>query len=174
MFKATYALVSLLALSMPSHLFAQQAIIARGGWEAFPNVEYQGGDATQPKRLQGMLVLTDSTIALHACAWVSCGPVPNDTSKPPFAAKALFTIALRDIKDVSSVSQVRGPGVGDKIALGMLAGDRTEEAVGIVYETATSAEAPFFKTLKTHANAVEAKIRFRLKKLGIELKGIDR
>ena len=59
--------------------------------------------------------------------------------------------------------------MGSKLALGLLAGDRKEELVGLVYESATSAEAPIFKTQKAQAAALEAKIRFRLKKLGVVL-----
>lgn len=166
--KTMVAVVFAAVLAAPKSLHAQR-IYVKDGWEAFPNVEYQGGDATQPKRLQGMLVLTDSTIALHPCAWVSCGPVPNDTTKPPFAPKPFFTIRLSELKEVASSSDVRGPSAGAKLMVGALAGDRKDEFVGLVYETSSRAEAPTFRTEKTHANAIEAKIRFRLKKLGIDL-----
>ena len=174
-----FRIVSIVAAAMVSFATvsagAQQPILTGKGWEAFPNVDYQGGDATQPKRLlQGMLVLTDSTIALHACAWVNCTP-PRDTTKLPFVEKPYFTIRLADIKEVASSSEVRGPSTASRIMIGgALAGDRKEELFGLVYETAASAEAPVFRTQQHQSGAVEAKIRFRLKKLGIDLKGNER
>jgi hypothetical protein len=114
----------------------------------------------------GWLVLTDSTLSLHACGRQFCA---THKDLPLYDSIPYFTIPLRSITDVSSSTQVRGPSTGSKIAFGLLAGDRKEEFVGLVYETATSAEAPIFKTQKAQASALEAKIRFRLKKLGIVL-----
>jgi hypothetical protein len=164
-------LVIALAFLIPAIASAQRPIIARDGWEAFPFSQYIGGDATQPKPFKGiryMLVLTDSAIAFHECVVYEC---LAQSDKVPFKPTPVFSIPLRQIKEIASSSQVRGAGFGAKLAVGMLAGDRTEEHVGIVYETETSAEAPVFQVDKTHANAIEAKVRFRLKKLGIELPG---
>lgn len=144
------------------------AVIARDGWEAFPVVEYQGGDATQPKKRAGMLVLTDSTLALHECYWTGCYDFKKQ-EKPPFRAEPLYLIPLRAVREVSASSQVRGPSTSSRIAWGMLASDRTEEFVGLVYESASSAEAPVFKTMKSQSGAIEAKVRFRLKKLGVDI-----
>jgi hypothetical protein len=157
-----------LAPALASPATAQIPIIVRDGWEAFPNVEYQGGDATQPKKRLGMLVISDSTIALHECVRVDC----IDVSKPalPFRNPPLISIAFRTVRRVDAATSVRGPGAGDLIALGGLATDRTEELVAIVYETSTSAEAPVFKAMKTHAAAIEAKVLFRMRKLGIDLR----
>lgn len=142
--------------------------IARDGWEAFPQVEYVGGDASQPKKRAGMLVLTDSSLAMHPCVWDGCYDHIKQ-QKLPYKPEPYYIIPLKGISEVSSSSQVRGPSVGGRIAWGVLATDRTEELFGLVYETATSAEAPVFKTMKAQAGAIEAKVRFRLKKLGLSV-----
>jgi hypothetical protein len=145
---------------------AQTAIIARDGWEAFPNVEYLGGDATQPKRLRGMLVLTDSTISLHQCEVSTCNDLK---SKPAFKPIPIYTIRLSTLKGVQNAAQQKGAGLGEKILVGGLLSDQKVGTVVLTYESTSSAEAPVFKTDEAHGAALEAKIRFRLKKLGIEL-----
>lgn len=158
--------VVLVALVGDAHLVAAQSIIARDGWEAFPEVEYQGGDTTQPKKRTGMLVLTDTTLALHKCRKEYC----KDTKgKVPFKDPPYFTVLLSTLTAVDSSSQVRGPSTGDRIAWGGLAMDHTDEFVGLVYETPTNVQAPIFRTEKAQSAALAAKIRFRLKKLGIAL-----
>lgn len=158
------------ALLVAAHTASAQppatGIFARGGWEAFPGVEYRGGDATQPKQRWGILVLTDTNVALYRCALTTCG---DPKKSAPFKGDPLMSIALSTIKDVSSSSQVRGPGMDAKLFLGGLATDKSEEFVGIVYETASSAEAPVFKTNTAQSAAIDAKLKFRLRKLGIEL-----
>lgn len=47
--------------------------------------------------------------------------------------------------------------------------DQTEELVGFVYESETTAEAPVFKTERAQAAAIAVKVKFRLKKLGVTL-----
>jgi len=142
------------------------AVVARDGWEAFPQVEYQGGDATQPKKRWGILVLTDSTLAFHECF---DGAFCPERKGKLFKEPAIFTAKLTLIQEIGSSTQVRGASATGKIAFGILANDRREEFLGFVYESATSAEAPVFKTLKTQAAAIEAKVKFRLKKLGVML-----
>ncbi len=161
-----------LAALKPAHAqFTGKAVgdmvIERDGWEAFPFVQYQGGVGSMSKKVTGVLVLTDSTIALHECAVSSCS---DDKKKGVFKETALLVVQLKSIQEVSSSTQVRGPTVGARLAFGLLAGDRTEEYFGVAFETATTAEAPIFKTRKTQAAMIDAKIRFRLKKLGLELK----
>lgn len=147
--------------------FAQQQIVARDGYEAFPNVEYRGGDATQPKRLYGYLVLTDSTIALHPC--FSGSRCLEDKKKGLFEPTPYFTIRLSTLKAIQNSASEKGAGIGEKLLIGNLAGGQKEGIVALTYETATSVEAPVFKTDEAHGVALEAKLRFRLKKLGIEL-----
>ena len=166
---STVSVLAALASFSPAAFAQPPVIIARDGWEAFPEVEYQGGDATKPKKMYGMIVLTDSTIALHRCRWQYCEDDRKEV-KTPFLPEPLYLIPLRRIQEISASSQVRGPSVGSRIAFGLLAGDQKQEFVGLVYETESSAEAPVFRTLKTQSGAIEAKVRFRLKKLGVELK----
>ena len=149
----------LLPVSLPA-----QSIIVRDGWEAFPNVEYQAGDATQPKKRYGVLVLTDSSVALFECRLSDCGDSPP---RPLWQKAPYFVIPLAKVTGVGSNSLVRGASTGDKLLLGALAGSHSEEFVAVRYETAASAEAPVFRVGKNMAGAIEAKIRFRLKKLGI-------
>lgn len=147
---------------------AQPAIVVRDGYEAFPSVEYMGGDATQPKKMRGMLVLTDSSLALHACT--DTAQCTEFRGRPLFKAEPLYVIRLASIKQVEASTTVRGQSVAGKLLWGGLASNNAEDLVGVVYETASSAEAPVFKTVKAQSAALEAKILFRLKKLGVELK----
>jgi hypothetical protein len=135
------------------------------GFEAF-NVEYQGGDATHSKKRWGMLVITDSTVGFYECLWSGC---LADKKKSMIKEPPIWLIPLEYVKEVSSSNQVRGATVGGKLMWGSLAGDRTEEFVGLVYESETNAEAPIFKTRTAQSGAVEAKIRFRLKRKGISI-----
>lgn len=156
------------AILAPSAVSAQAAdvIIAGEGWEAFPDVRYEGGDARHSRKLTGVLVLTDSTLGFYPCRHGQCVP---DKTRPIWKEPAHFIIPLTAIETVEASSRVRAPGVGSKIVWGMFANDRAEEFVGIVHETESSAEAPVFKVRQTQSSAIDAKIRFRLKKLGREL-----
>jgi hypothetical protein len=162
---ARAVLVALSLAAIPGDLAAQM-IVAVDGRDEFQRVEYVGGDASQPKKEYGWLVLTDSTIAIHGCPQVAC---PHDKKRRYYREEPEYTVHLRHITEVTSSSQVRGPSTGSRLALGFLAGDRTEEFVGLVYETENAVEAPVFKTQRAQSAALEAKIKFRLKRLGVEL-----
>lgn len=140
------------------------------GSESFSRIEYIGGDATQPKKLYGWLVLTDSTLEWRDCTHSDCR---GHKDGEYFKREARFTIPLRTMTELASSSEVRGASVESKLLIGSLAGDRRFEYVLVVYEHATSAEAPVFKTQKAQSDALEAKIRFRLKRLGITLQPPD-
>ncbi len=163
----SWYVAALLAINLPT-LAVAQTIIAKPDREEFEGVEYVGGDATQPKKLYGWLVLTDSTLSIHDCSGRReyCGAKEKGNYYKP---EPLFTIDLRRITSVESSSDVRGANAGSKILVGALAGDRKEEFVGLTYETKSSAEAPIFKTQKAQSAALEAKIRYRMKKLGVAL-----
>jgi hypothetical protein len=143
-----------------------QRILSVDGRDEFQNVEYVGGDATQQKSRSGWLVVTDSTLSIHRCRLSGC--LPHDKNRY-YEEVPDYQIPLRTITEVTSSSQVRGPSTGSRIALGVFAGDRSEEFVGIIYETESSAEAPVFRTKQAQSAALEAKLRFRLKRLGVEL-----
>lgn len=157
------SLLLLVPVVVSSQPYSGPSILVRDGWEGFPAVEYQGGDGTMPKKRTGMLVLTDSTLGFYSCPY-DC---EHDSKKPKFFDKPIFRLPLASVKEVSSSSQVRGATFGSKLMLGAFAGDRTEEFFGFVYESSTSAEAPVFKTMKAQSGAIEAKVKFRLKKLGL-------
>lgn len=89
-----------------------QDIVVGDGFEAFPWVEYQGGDSGYPKKFYGMLVLTDSTVALHPC-WNRYCEV--NKKKGPFKIPPYFSIRLADLKEVSNSSRVRGPELATRL-----------------------------------------------------------
>lgn len=156
--------LSLYALFAPSISRAQDFQV-RNGYEA-TYAMYLGGDAKETKKREGIIVLTDSAIAFYECRWRYC-ETRRDTLFD--AAQLIWRRPLTQIKGVSASTQNRGPSVLGRATFGVLAMDQNKEYFGFTYETETSAEAPVFETMKTVAGALEAKVRFRLKKLGIEL-----
>lgn len=162
------ALALMLAFVASTARSQENAMLSGDGWEAFPFVEYKGGDSRLPRARYGVLVLTDSTIALHDCAdRNNCRN--NSRRHPVFKDSAVLVIRLADLRAVSASTETRGPGVGRRVMWGVLANDRTVEQVSLAYDTETTAEAPVFATRPTHAAAIEAKILFRLRRLGVEL-----
>lgn len=153
-----------LLLTLPAALNAQPPIMTGPGWEGFPHVEYQGGDATQMKKLEGILVLTDSTVALHQCVY-EC---TSKGGRAAFFPTPLYVIRLRTITVVNSASAARVQD-GERPILEALLDPASADDLLIVYETEQNAEAPHFRAQKTQSAAIEAKIRFRLKKMGIVL-----
>jgi len=107
-----------------------QAVIARNGWEAFPGVEYQGGDGTQPKKRWGVLALTDSALGFYPCFDIEY--CQERKGKLLVWDKPIFVVPLRQVTEVSSSSQVRGASVTGKLAFGLLANDRAVEFFGFV------------------------------------------
>lgn len=157
-------------LALASSAAAQEPIIVGDGFEAFPGVEYRGGDARFSKQVFGVLILTDSSLAFHQCTpteYYACHPRGDD---PFWKAEPLFVVPLAALREVQVSSRVRDATAGSKLLLGIFAGDREEEYIGFVHETVTSAEAPVFRTMKTQAGAIEAKVRYRMEKLGLELR----
>lgn len=131
------------------------------GWEAF-EVTYVGGDTRYPKKQYGVLVLTDSTIAIHEC--IVTGECVARKNGDLFKSPAKFTIPLRSVKDVVKTEQRRaGGGTG-------LGADHVEARITITYATANSAESPIFDAIsREHATVVETKLRARLEKLGVKI-----
>ena len=139
-------------------------IVARDGWEAFLSVEYRGGHAQFDSRVVNLaLVLTDSTLGAYRCITGSCWAKDGD---PIWKDPPLFVVRLDQITSVDASTSVRPASVGSKLLIGMLASDKREEFFGFAFESETSAEAPVFKTQATQAGALDAKIKFRLKKMG--------
>lgn len=157
-------LMSALAVA-PERAVAQE-MLAVDGWEGFPMVEYKGGDAAYRKKGFGMLVLTDSTIAFYECITLSCGK----TKRGYFEDKGLiWSHPIKSVTDVSSSSQNKGASLTGRVMFGVLATDNNEEYFGFTYETDKTAESPVFKVPKTFSGAMEAKLKFRMKKLGVSV-----
>ncbi len=155
--------MTLFAMPVIAHSQQNRPIVTGDGWEAFPGVEYQGGDARFPKKLVGVLVLTDSTLEFRSCDNNYCEAYKD---RDVWGKKTYFVIPLTAITALDVSSSVRSADVGSKIFFGALASDRKQEFFGLAHETEDSAEAPVFLTRQTQAGAIEAKVRFRLKKLG--------
>jgi hypothetical protein len=162
-------ILTLVALLCSSPCLAQN-VIARDGWEAFPLVTYMGGDTTftfKPGLKPMMLVLTDDALSFHQCIGNACY---DRKDKLPYVAKPVYSIPLAAITKIANASQYAGADMAGKLFLGGLAPERTDNTFGIVYETATSAEAPLFKAKdRAVVDALDAKLRYRLKKRGIAL-----
>lgn len=158
-------LVSVALFATPAVLQSQD-ILVRDGYEAFPMVDYQGGDARFKKKGTGVLVLTDSTLAFYNCSWGYC----EDHKGRMFEPKGLiWSVPLNKITSVSVSSQNRGASVTGRVLFGALATDSNAEYFAFAHDTETSAEAPVFRTPKTMSGALDAKVRFKLRKLGINL-----
>jgi hypothetical protein len=109
-----------------------------------------------------VLVLTDTALAFFPCLSDYCDDRKNEL---PWKDPMYFSVPLARITGVQSSSQVRGPGVGGRIMLGLLAGDRTEGMFAVVHETDSSAEVPLFKLSVAQAGALDAKLRYRLARI---------
>lgn len=145
------------------------AIIVGDGWEAFPKVQYQGGHASFSQPMFGVLVLTDSTLTLHPCGdGGRCGYIP--TGGKVFKDSVLMRIRLADVRSVVASSQTVSPGVGRRVLWGSWANDRTQETVTLQVTTESSAEAPVFRTQLTQSATIDTKVRFRLERLGVQLR----
>lgn len=136
------------------------------GFEAFPSVQYVGGDARFTKKQLGILVLTDSTIEFHRCLLDGCAFRKGDGF---FAESRLWSIPLKNITAISAVARNTGPSTAGRVLWGVLATDKNREYIALTYDTDASAEAPVWETPKNMAATFEAKLRFRLRKAGLVL-----
>lgn len=114
----------------------------------------------------GVLVLTDSALGFYPCRVRQQGGCAVDKGKSVWTEPAHFVIALTGVQSLESSSRVRNASAGDRLLIGSLASDRPQNFITVAHETAASAEAPMFRTEVTQAGALDAKIRFRMKKLG--------
>lgn len=159
-----YLVVGLFA-ALAAPLRAQEIIVG-DGFEGFPMVDNKGGDSRFQKKGYGILVLTDSTLAFYSCAGASCKKHQGAYFTPE---ANIWSVPLTRIRSLSSNPQNRGASVGNRVLFGALASDTYEELFAFTHDTETSAEAPVFKTPWHMSLAMEAKLRFRLRKFGIEL-----
>jgi len=126
---------------------AAQTYHSGAGWEAFSPVKYEGGDAAQP--VLGVLVLSDTTVGLYACARKNCAEVTPQ--QQPFQGAALLEIPITAITGIRTTNRMAMPAYDDVV---------------ITYDRGTTVEAPLFRVSHLQAAAVDAKIRSRLSKLG--------
>ncbi len=128
--------------------------------EAIPRVQYLGGISTLPKRLSGILVLSDSGAGLYPCARPGC---KRDAEGHYLATTPLLFVPYRQITDVTAETRPQEVTAGQRIFEGKKASDRSDDIVTVTYETSTTAEAAVFKTEPSQSKSVAAKIRFRMK-----------
>lgn len=122
--------------------------------DTIPQVQYRGGSSTVKKRVSafGVIVLTDS--ALQFIAYRD----PNSTR---LELKPMIVIPLDSLTDFSTAAGHRAAGADST------ATDEGVDLVTLVYDTETSAEAPVFKLTDNMGGALLAKIKVRLRKLGL-------
>ena len=158
------AVLALLATIAVAPSLRAQKIIVHEGYEAFPLVEYKGGRAGFPKQSYGVLVVTDTTFEYWACCYSGFG----DNKQSVWDPKLMFwSVPLKWITEVNASTASKGASVTGRVMFGVLATDNNEEYFGFAFETDKTAEAPVFKMPKTFAGALEAKVKFRMKKLGV-------
>lgn len=78
-----------------------------------------------------------------------------------------LVIPLARITDIGSQTQRKEASVGSKLLFGGLARSRQEEFLTVTYELPDDAEAVVFRFEPKTSAAALAKIRFRMKKLGV-------
>lgn len=168
---SSLALAALLCLAVATRAAEAQRVepvMTGEGWEAFTRVQYEGGLTGFSRPLFGVLVATDTTISFHRCADQGrCERVPRN--KRVFAESADFVFRLAELKGIEARVRTVGPGVGRRVLFGVLANDRSEETLHLQIETDSSAEAPRFVTGAAHAEQIASKLRFRMKRLGLEI-----
>ncbi len=128
---------------VPSVLMAQKIDKKSGRpyWNVFP----RGGDSQLPSDIPMTLMMTDSTLELR---WKSSRDEPAD-----------YVIPIRMIVETSGRSNRVGGSLTNWAS--------GEESITIVYEHEKDAEAPLFKTDVGDSAQIAARIRFRMRKLGI-------
>ena len=115
-------------------------------------VEYVSGHAGKDEKEKGLLSIGDTTLTFTGAV-----------------SGTAFRIALREITEVSSQTDIRDASVGKKLLLGAFAGSRKQDFVQVTYETRDLAEGIVFKVKQNTSPGVVAKIRFAIKKLGAEV-----
>ncbi len=117
--------------------------------DMFPNVEYIGGKAGMEDQKKGTLLIGESDIKL--------------VDKK---GKALLSIPVQTITEVSNSTERKDAGLVKKAAFGIFAGSKREDFIVISTQTETDAEGLVFKVHeKNTAPGIVAKLRFRLSKV---------
>lgn len=119
--------------------------------DKIPKVRYKGGhEGWGEEEIRGTLLIGDSTLLFR------------DDDK-----KRSLEIPIRKITDIGNQTQRKEASVGSKLLFGSLARSRQEEFLAISYELPDNAEAVIFRFEPNTSAAVLAKIKFRMKKLGM-------
>lgn len=119
--------------------------------EIVQKVRYKGGHAAWgPDEIRGTLAIGDTAIVFQ----------DQD-------GKRELVIPIRKITDISNQTQRKEASVGSKLLFGGLARSRQEEFLTFSYELPDDAEAIIFRFEPNTAAAALAKIKFRMKKLGV-------
>ncbi|HWA16612.1 MAG TPA: hypothetical protein VG817_09270 [Gemmatimonadales bacterium] len=119
--------------------------------DRIPKVRYKGGhEGWGEEEIRGVLLIGDSTITFR------------DEDK-----KRTLVIPILKITDIGNQTQRKEASVGSKLLFGSLARSRQEEFLAIAYELPDNAEAVVFRFEPNTSAAVLAKIKFRMKKLGM-------
>lgn len=140
--RALSAMLSL-AIVFAGSLHAQDVI---------KKVRYKGGHAAWgEEEIRGILVIGDSILTFR-----------QDNDK-----ESTLDIPLRKVTDISSQTQRKEASVGSKLLFGGLARSRQEEFVAVSYDLPDNAEAIIFRFEPNTSAAALAKIKFRMRKLGV-------
>lgn len=136
------AFVALLAV-LPTALQAQKLDkkLGRAYWNIFP----RGGDSRIPSDVPMTLMMTDSTLELR---WKNSRDEAAD-----------YVIPIRMITELS--------GRSNRLNMGLTNWASGEASITIAYDTENDAEAPLFKTDVGDSAQITARIRFRMRKLGM-------
>jgi hypothetical protein len=121
------------------------------GQDVVPKVRYKGGhEGWGDDEIRGSLAIGDSMLVFQ----------DQD-------GKRTLQIPLRKVTDLSTQTQRKEASVGSKLLFGGLARSRQEEFIAVSYELPDNAEAVIFRFEPHTSAAVLAKIKFRMKRLGV-------
>jgi hypothetical protein len=121
------------------------------GQDVIPKVRYKGGhEGWGDDEIRGSLLIGDTTLVFQ------------DEDK-----KRTLEIPLRKITDIGTQTQRKEASVGSKLLFGGLAKSRQEEFIAVSYDLPDNAEAIVFRFEPHTSAAALAKIKFRMRKLGV-------
>lgn len=119
--------------------------------DKIPKVRYEGGhEGWGEQEIRGTLLIGDSSLVFE------------DDDK-----KQSLEIPILKITEIGNQTQRKEASVGSKLLFGSLARSRQEEFLAISYDLPDNAEAVIFRFEKNTSAAALAKIKFRMKKLGM-------
>jgi hypothetical protein len=119
--------------------------------DVIPKVRYKGGhEEWGDDEIRGSLAIGDSMLVFQ-----------DDKGK------RTLEIPLRKVTDLNTETQRKEASVGSKLLFGGLARSRQEEFIAVSYDLPNNAEAVVFRFEAHTSAAVLAKIKFRMKKLGV-------